>query len=381
MLPSEGPFHRHHYSCRIKERQRGSEFDQARSPSSFIPRKMSADLAHTINPDQATFLGFGLEGIFYGKSLRVHLLLFGTAAFLFCRPRVLKNHTIIPIIFATIILLALCTIHFALNFDNVYVSTMVSPRPHISGETHKLIVADSSFILADFVGQLVLIYRCYLVWAQNVWIIILPFLIALGALGNVWNVRYRDCYENQSHWRTSPYGPRAHGRRDIFALDHPQLHHFGADRRPTLVDDTRARQLRPLENALHGRQRADSSTARDGIIIESGALFLVVQFIFIVLFAIGHPAQALMEPIAVQVYAIAPLLIVVRVATGNSYEQTTTTSLGSSNPTRETRSTLNFTAPKVHKVTETKSSVSDSEFEMGPAFARGLTSLSESESV
>ncbi|CAK5278282.1 unnamed protein product [Mycena citricolor] len=380
MLPSEGPFHRHHYSCRIKERQRGSEFDQARSPSSFIPRKMSADLAHTINPDQATFLGFGLEGIFYGKSLRIHLLLFGTAAFLFCRPRVLKNHTIIPIIFATIILLALCTIHFALNFDNVYVSTMVSPRPHISGETHKLIVADSSFILADFVGQLVLIYRCYLVWAQNVWIIILPFLIALGALACGMSV-------TGIVMKISPTGeqvPTALVPMGDATFSLSIILNFITS---ALIVGRLWWMTRGLDNSVLSKTRSTGGNAQTlaqratGIIIESGALFLVVQFIFIVLFAIGHPAQALMEPIAVQVYAIAPLLIVVRVATGNSYEQTTTTSFGSSNQTRETRSTLNFTAPKVHKVTETKSSVSDSEFEMGPAFARGLTSLSESESV
>ena len=74
-----------------------------------------------------------------------------------------------------------------------------------------------------------------------------------------------------------------------------------------------------------------------GIVIESGALYLVVQLIFVVLFAIHHPAQGIVGVIAVQVYVrkviacfriiswilllrqgIAPALIIIRVALGMS---------------------------------------------------------------
>ena len=39
-----------------------------------------------------------------------------------------------------------------------------------------------------------------------------------------------------------------------------------------------------------------------GIVIESGALYLVVQLVFVVLFAIHHPAQGIVGVIAVQIY-------------------------------------------------------------------------------
>jgi hypothetical protein len=39
-----------------------------------------------------------------------------------------------------------------------------------------------------------------------------------------------------------------------------------------------------------------------GIVIESGLLFLAIQFVFVILFAIAHPAQAVVEPIATQIY-------------------------------------------------------------------------------
>ena len=38
------------------------------------------------------------------------------------------------------------------------------------------------------------------------------------------------------------------------------------------------------------------------IVIESGALYLAVQLVFVVLFAIHHPAQGIVCVIAVQVY-------------------------------------------------------------------------------
>lgn len=38
------------------------------------------------------------------------------------------------------------------------------------------------------------------------------------------------------------------------------------------------------------------------IIVESGALYLATQAVFVVLFAIGHPAQAILAVVAVQIY-------------------------------------------------------------------------------
>jgi len=45
-------------------------------------------------------------------------------------------------------------------------------------------------------------------------------------------------------------------------------------------------------------------------------LYLIAQVTFVVLFAIGHPAQAIAAVIAVQIYGIAPTLIMFRVALG-----------------------------------------------------------------
>lgn len=42
------------------------------------------------------------------------------------------------------------------------------------------------------------------------------------------------------------------------------------------------------------------------IVAESGMLYLVTQLIFVVMFAIKHPAQAIMGVVAVQIYVRLP---------------------------------------------------------------------------
>jgi len=47
---------------------------------------------------------------------------------------------------------------------------------------------------------------------------------------------------------------------------------------------------------------ADTGRATIDIVVESGMLYLVVQFIFVVLFALGNPAQDVAGMMAVQIY-------------------------------------------------------------------------------
>jgi hypothetical protein len=55
-------------------------------------------------------------------------------------------------------------------------------------------------------------------------------------------------------------------------------------------------QLRGISTPSRIARRATDS------LVESGALYMVTQIIFVVLFVIGHPAQAIIAVIAVQIY-------------------------------------------------------------------------------
>ena len=54
--------------------------------------------------------------------------------------------------------------------------------------------ADFLVSVADFLGEIILIYRCWLMWSRNYWIILLPSLIAgvtLGKSQNLWATNRR----------------------------------------------------------------------------------------------------------------------------------------------------------------------------------------------
>ncbi|KAJ7822818.1 hypothetical protein B0H14DRAFT_2294185, partial [Mycena olivaceomarginata] len=260
--------------------------------------------------DQATFFGFGLEGVAYG----IHILLFGIAISIIVN-KGRKELSIGPIFAVSCLLFCMSTIHFAINFNNVYTSTMVHPRPHIAAETNLLAGADTIFILSDFFSQLVLIYRCYLVWKKNIWVIILPVLVAFAAascgLAVIGLVLSIDPTAPQAPADIVPFGDASFAMSLILNFASSSL----------IVGRMWFLGREKDVPGVPGRSR--SRLQAPGVIIESGLLFLATQFVFVILFAIAHPAQALVEPLAVQIYAISPLLIVVRVGMGKSYDYNT----------------------------------------------------------
>ncbi|KAJ6490809.1 hypothetical protein C8R45DRAFT_1073590 [Mycena sanguinolenta] len=131
---------------------------------------MSPIFDHTVNADQSTFLGFGLEGVAYG----IHVLLFGSAVTLLARSNSPKGPSIRPIFAASCLLFCMGTVHYAINFNNVYTST---------------------------------IYRCYLVWNKNIWVVVLPILVAFGAASVKLQVRL---------WRLWRLGQDVKDAKDTF---------------------------------------------------------------------------------------------------------------------------------------------------------------------
>ncbi|KAF7358521.1 hypothetical protein MVEN_00903000 [Mycena venus] len=269
---------------------------------------MGRTFHHTVNTDQATFLGFGLEAVFYG----INLLLFGIAvsALVGRNPPSKGSKTMLAV---TCLMFSLCTTHFALNFNNVYDGLMVHPR-RISEETHLLAGADMLFSITDWCSQLILLYRCYLVWGKNIWVVILPFLMSLatvacgiGLIGLVLSIN-----------PTAPQAPAAIVPVGTAGFSLSLCLNF-------IVSALIIGRVMHIsrQNRRNGVSHSDTAIQRAiGIVIEAGLLFLTAQFVFVVLFAIAHPAQAILVPIATQVYGISPTLIIVRVSAGSSYQPT-----------------------------------------------------------
>ncbi|GAW07844.1 hypothetical protein LENED_009862 [Lentinula edodes] len=252
---------------------------------------------HTVNSDQATFLGMGFEALAYG----IYTLLFFTSLAVLTWRTPALNASKKPMFAATIFMFSLATVHFSLNFNNVYQGLMVKPTAHISDETHLLAGADMIFSISDFCSQLILIYRCYLVWSRNPWVIVLPILIScasvacgIGLIGLVLTIS-----------PNAPQAPAAIVPIGTAAFSMSLCLNF-------IVSALIVGRIWYI-TGLNREIKTDSAIRRaSAIIIESGLLFLAAQLVFVVLFAIKHPAQAIVEPIATQIYGISPTLIIVR---------------------------------------------------------------------
>ncbi|KAF8875067.1 hypothetical protein BD779DRAFT_1678445 [Infundibulicybe gibba] len=252
----------------------------------------------------AALVGFGCEATLYG----VYCVLFVMSmAILVWRRRTRELNT--AMVVANVALFVCCTIHYALEFNHFYNRLRSNGLTDFADETHVLFAADIFLSLADFLGDMVLIYRCWLVWGKNYYIIILPFLTALSGFICAMEVLHLLLGIDPSAPVPPPvlvplgiagYTLPLCTNAIITALIVGRIYYTS---RGLKTDE-----VQPGYNSGHGAAERAMS-----IIIESGGLYLVTQFIFVVLYGIKHPAVAIVAVAAVQIYGIAPTLIIIRV--------------------------------------------------------------------
>ncbi|OBZ67460.1 hypothetical protein A0H81_12649 [Grifola frondosa] len=191
--------------------------------------------------------------------------------------------------------------HYALEFNHFYTTLQATGVPNFANENHTLFGADILISLSDLLGDMVLLYRCWLVWGQNYWIIILPSLTAIAGFACLMEVMHLLLSINP----TAPVAPASIVPLGIAGYALPLC---------TNVMTTALIAGRIWwSTRTHGqpvlRSTKRATNGAMAIVVESGLLYLVTQLIFVVLFAIKHPAQAIVAVIAVQIYGIAPTLI------------------------------------------------------------------------
>jgi hypothetical protein len=77
----------------------------------------------------------------------------------------------------------------------------------------------------------------------------------------------------------------------------------------TTLIATRIWYLSPRKMRDMGSAQFRTGRATIEVVIESGMLYLVVQLIFVILFAVQHPALGIVGVIAVQIYVRAPFTL------------------------------------------------------------------------
>ena len=188
-----------------------------------------------------------------------------------------------------------------------------------ANETNALVGADLLISITDFIGSLILIYRCWLLWSRNYWVIILPSLISIASLGKAlmtmaasWcspTIFVSVCFSVVLYLllRINPNSPMAPPSLVPLGLAAFSLP-LGTNVIVTTLLAGRIWYLSPHKARNMGSAQFPTRTrhAAIDIVIESGMLYLAVQFVFVILFAIRHPAQGIVGVIAVQIYVRIP---------------------------------------------------------------------------
>ncbi|KAG2362640.1 hypothetical protein BDR07DRAFT_1406526 [Suillus spraguei] len=226
--------------------------------------------------DLPALIGFACEAVLYGS----YCILF-VVSWIVLGQKQRSTKLSSPVVFANCLLFFCCTAHFALEFNHFYTTLDTTGVDGYSAETPGLMGADFLISFTDLVGDLVLIYRCWMLWGKNYYVVILPLLSAFAGFACIMEVLHLVIVTDP----TAPAPPPV--------TQSPVVIGQGASNRAMML------------------------------IIESGALYLMAQLVFVVLFAIEHPAMGIVAVIATQIYGIAPTLIIIRVSMGISSEHTT----------------------------------------------------------
>jgi hypothetical protein len=260
--------------------------------------------------DMPALIGFGCEAVLYGS----YCILFIVSWMVLAQNRRSPNLSS-PVVFANCLLFFCCTAHFALEFNHFYTTLESTGVDGFSAETPSLFGADFLISFTDLVGDLVLVYRCWMLWGQNYYVVILPLLSAFGGFACIMEVLHLVLITDPA----SPAPPAAIVPLGLAGYILPLATNVVVT---SLIVyriwmSSRIVKESPVVIGQGASHRAMM------LIIESGALYLIIQFIFVVLFAIQHPAQGIVAVIATQIYGIAPTLIIIRVGLGISSEHTT----------------------------------------------------------
>jgi len=260
------------------------------------------------NIDMSGLIATMCEAFLHG----CYTLLFAVSVYLMIKRSRNQSSGNRPIFILSIFLYLSCFTHFVLEFVHFYTTLSTTGVVGFGNETHEQLAADVFISVTDFIGQLILIVRCWLLWDKNYWIITLPSLCAIGGLACIFGIPPLLLRMDPS----APVAPKSLVPLGMAGYILPLC----ANIIVTILISGRIWYLSPRKNddINSARIPAGSGLAAINIVVESGMLYLAAQLTYVVLFTRQHPAQAIAALIAVQIYGIAPTLIVIRVSLGLS---------------------------------------------------------------
>ncbi|KAI0753181.1 hypothetical protein C8Q80DRAFT_498279 [Daedaleopsis nitida] len=170
---------------------------------------------------------------------------------------------------------------------------------------------NSLYMAVDFVQDLVLIWRLYIVWDHNWKIAALPIIVELAHIGVAYagiglltepNIGIYNPVV--SRLGSTSWSLELIVNFSVTGMIAYQLWYTGH------------RLSRVASGTIKLHSNSDLYISSILTIVESGALLVIVTIVMLVLYECGHPAALMVIDIATQVAALVPNLIIVRVGLG-----------------------------------------------------------------
>ncbi|KAJ8496206.1 hypothetical protein ONZ51_g1251 [Trametes cubensis] len=267
----------------------------------------------------AALIGFGCEATLWGANCVLFIISLGL---LYRKGR--RGNTNLTILAIHCLLFTGCTAHFGLEFNHFYTTLSASSSDtsgvsYFANETKGLLAADVIISICDLLGDAMLVYRCWLMWSDHRWVVVLPILSAIAGFVCLCQVAHFVATLSP----TSPVPPAAVVPLTTAGYALPLCTN-------AMATGLLALKIWMMTRTRHvtsgGGYRLHRSVRLAGhviaVIVESGLIYLATQLVLVVLVSIKHPAEAIVGVIAVQVYGIAPTLIVIRCTLGITTETT-----------------------------------------------------------
>jgi len=241
------------------------------------------------------------------------------------------------LLFALNVDFILCTAYFIVNIINVqfFITMAVLNDDSLENAVNWLTIAENTLYTAiDFVSQLVLLYRCWIMWREPL-VMVIPCILSfaflvLSSTTLGFNIKFVADVPNWTNlpnyqWYLSAVTAFFFLSLSVNALVTALIVY----RIITVYNDIR-RLTSDIQIHAHGNGRPDLNPLIS-ILIESGLITFVGQLTQSIMYKSATVAFPLVGGCVVMLYGISTTIVLVRVEMGVSYDANTTWTVNSTN--------------------------------------------------
>ncbi|KII95584.1 hypothetical protein PLICRDRAFT_26010 [Plicaturopsis crispa FD-325 SS-3] len=179
----------------------------------------------------------------------------------------------------------------------------------------------ASGVAVNFMGDALLLYRCFFIWSSDWRVVALPFLIFVGSF----SMAIISVYESGQ-----PGASFFAGKSVDFGVPYTSLT-ISFNIIVTLLICGRLLGYRNQMRALLGAEHARTYTSLAAMVVESAAPFTILGIAYVVSYARNSPTSIGFVQIWGKFCAISPQLIILRVAMGKAWSKDTVDQLTNTN--------------------------------------------------